>query len=129
MNKKDFVINYPENQRIIDRMKEEIDRALGSGTWDKITYNNCPNGNMDNLQLSAATYSLLEQFDRLADNLTANHVFSNVKHALKHSDFEWARNKFLNTTILINLLRQFGKNPWLNFSAVRNTMNYFMISR
>lgn len=24
MDKKDFVINYPENQRIIDRMKEDI---------------------------------------------------------------------------------------------------------
>ncbi|AUS97109.1 hypothetical protein CDQ84_16085 [Clostridium thermosuccinogenes] len=88
-------VKDPENQRIIDRMKEEIDCALGSDTWNKITSDNCPNGDMDNQQLSVAMWSLLEKFDQLADSKTAKRVFSEVKHALKHSDFEWTREMFL----------------------------------
>jgi len=75
MDKKNHVVKYPENQRIIDRMKEEIDCALGSDTWNKITSDNCPNGDMDNQQLSVAMCSLLGKFDQLADSKTAKRIF------------------------------------------------------
>lgn len=88
-------LEYPQNQRILDRMKEEIDSALGIGMWEKISCNLCPNAKMDVKQLNVATQMLIEEFDILADNQTATQVFSNVKHALRHSDFAWARNKFL----------------------------------
>jgi len=30
-------IKYPDNQRIIDRMKEEISAAFGLNEWNRIT--------------------------------------------------------------------------------------------
>jgi|GEM_PF-779994 hypothetical protein len=95
MDKENHVVKYPENQQIIDRIKEEIDCALGSNTWNKITSDNCPNGDMDNQQLSVAMWSLLEKLDQLTDCKTTKRVFSEVKHALHHSDFKWTREMFL----------------------------------
>ena len=88
-------IKYPENQRIIDRMREEITSAFGSDEWDKITCCGCPAVDMDKLQLSMATQSLFAQIDDFTDRQKTKAAITNVKHALRHSDFAWAREKFL----------------------------------
>ena len=88
-------LKYPENQKIIDRMEDEINCTLGNNAWNELTSQGCPNGNMDNKELSASTYKLMRKFDSLTNINIGKQIFSNVRHALKRSDFEWARKSFL----------------------------------
>ncbi len=90
-------INYPENEKIINRIKNEIVMNLGSEAWEQInTTIEVPNASMSDEQLCNATYQLVDQFDQMADNKTANKVFSKVCHGLKREDFRWVREIFLH---------------------------------
>lgn len=89
-------INYPENDKIINRLKEEIVVNLGNESWEQITSTiEIPNASMSEKQLVNATYQLVNKFDQMADDKTANKVFSKVCHALKREDFRWVREEFL----------------------------------
>lgn len=89
-------INYPDNDKIINRMKDEIVANLGSESWKLINSTiEIPNASMNEDQLNKATYQLMNKFDQMADDKTANKVFSQVCHALKREDFRWVREKFL----------------------------------
>ena len=89
-------IQYAGNQRIIQRMQEEICSAFGPDAWKQATHG-CPlSGDMDHASLNRATQQLLERLDGLTANSAQVEVaLSNVKHALTHADFAWARKKFL----------------------------------
>lgn len=87
-------IRYPENQKIIDCMKREVENAVGNGTWDEITSGNCPSSSMDNKALSEATCSMLEKLDTLEQN-QGRAAFVKVRHGLTREDFCWARKEFL----------------------------------
>lgn len=87
-------IKYPENRKIIDCMKKEVDGAVGKGTWDKITSECCPTSSMDNKALSAATCYMLEKLDAL-EREKGKAAFVKVRHGLTKEDFRWAREKFL----------------------------------
>lgn len=87
-------IKYPENQKIIDCMKKEIDSAVGKGTWGKITSGCCPSSSMENKELSVATYSMLEKLDTL-EREKGKAAFVKVRHGLTKENFRWAREAFL----------------------------------
>lgn len=87
--------NWPDNERIIRKMQEQIDANLGENVWNNLTQGDAPTACMDNAELSRTTGLLISNFDQVTDNNMANKVFSQVRHGLTRSDFAWAREKFL----------------------------------
>ena len=87
--------NWPDNERIICKLREEIDANLGRGTWQEIARECEPLANMSDHDLSSCASMLISNFDTLSGPEMANKVFSKVRHGLTKSDFCWAREKFL----------------------------------
>lgn len=81
---------------VMETLKEEARKILGEEKWEEITANiEVPADNMESEHLNYTTRELLKQFDNAVDSQTCKKIFCNVKHGLKHSDFKWAREKFL----------------------------------
>ncbi|MCL2166619.1 MAG: hypothetical protein FWH49_04940 [Clostridiales bacterium] len=121
-------IIYPDNQRIVDRIKEEISSAFGSDTWDEFICDGCPDGNMDDHSLCAATQKMLEKIDEIENKHRVQEAFANVKHALKHSDFTWARERFLQYND-IDLFAEAVLHDSINFCAdATKRVSLFMVS-
>lgn len=81
---------------IIETLREEAVKTLGQEKWDEIKANiEMPADNMDAETLYHLIREMLKRFDTMVDPRTCKDIFCNVKHGLKHSDFIWAREKFL----------------------------------
>ena len=81
---------------VMQTLQEEALKALGREKWDEITANvEFPADNMGEEQLSHLTRELLKRFDDIVDSNISKGIFCNINHVLKHSDFSWARERFL----------------------------------
>lgn len=81
---------------VMETLREETLKILGEEKWEEITYNiEVPEDDMEEEHLNHVTRELLKKFDNAVDSETCKKVFCNVKHGLKHSDFKWARDAFL----------------------------------
>lgn len=100
MSKLDFIsginqIPY-DKVNVMETLKEETIKVLGQEKWKEITTSiEVPEDNMESEHLNYTTRELLKRFDNSVDSETCKKIFCNVKHGLKHSDFLWAREKFL----------------------------------
>lgn len=89
-------IDYPWNDKIINRMKEEVVENMGNEAWEQIESSTViPDASMGDEELVKATYQFVSKFDQMADDKTANKVFSQVCHALKRENFKHVREEFL----------------------------------
>ena len=86
---------WPENGRIIQKMQEQIELNLYENAWSDLTQGCPPTANMNNQQLSISTSLLISNFDKVSDSEMRNRTFSKMRHGLTKSDFQWAREKFL----------------------------------
>lgn len=85
-----------DNVNIMETLKKEAVKTLGQEKWNEITDNiEVPADSMKSEHLNHVTRELLKRFDSLVDSQICKSIFCNVKHGLKHSDFLWAREKFL----------------------------------
>lgn len=81
---------------VMGTLKEETIKILGQDEWEKITDNiEVPEDNMESEHLNHATRELIKRFDDAVESKACKRIFCSVKHGLKHSDFLWAREKFL----------------------------------
>lgn len=95
MNSVNDEIVYPERKRIIERMEEEVNRALGNGAWARIRQEAAvPEDGMDNSELSRAMRMMMDYIDAETTAATQKTAFCNVRHALTRSHLSWARNQF-----------------------------------
>jgi len=85
-----------EKVNIMKTLKEETIKALGQVNWDEMIENiGEPADDMESEYLNNIIRELLKRYDCMIDPQASKHIFCNVKHGLKHADFYWAREKFL----------------------------------
>ena len=103
-------IIYPEQSDIINRMKEEVNAALGEGAWEDIRQAGpVPEADMCEDALSGATRAMFKQFDSRADLKARKTAFCNVRHALTPQHLHGVRESFLqygNIDAFCEALRQ-----------------------
>lgn len=89
-------IVYPDQGLIIKRMKEEVDDALGEGTWEEFRQAGpVPEEGMEEGELSSATKEMLKRFDQRVDPEVRKTAFCSVRHALTPQHLSWVRGLFL----------------------------------
>jgi len=85
-----------EKVNIMKTLKEETIKALGQVKWDEIIENiGEPADNMESEYLNNVMRELLKRYDFMINPPISKNIFCNVKHGLKHTDFYWAREKFM----------------------------------
>lgn len=81
---------------VMETLKAEAIKTLGQEKWDETTANiEMPADYMESGHLSQLTRELLKRFDHAVNPEICKNIFCSVKHGLKHSDFLWARERFL----------------------------------
>lgn len=82
---------------IMETLKVEAIKTLGREKWDAMTAGiELPADDMQPEHLSHLTRELLKRFDRMVEPHISRGILCRVKHGLKHSDFVWARQRFLH---------------------------------
>ena len=91
------IVHIPYDRvNVMETLKEEAVRALGEKRWREMTGGlKLPADDMEPELRNHLTRGLLERFDALLDSQTSKSILCNVRHGLCHSDFWWAREKFL----------------------------------
>lgn len=91
------IVHIPYDKvNVMETLKEEAVRVLGEEKWREMTEDmKLPADGMEPELRNHLTRELLERFDTLVDSQTSKSIFCNVKHGLRHSDFWWAREKYL----------------------------------
>lgn len=89
--------NIPYDKvNVIKTLQEETIRMAGQKKWDEITAGiEIPDDDTEAEHLSHVTRKMMNRYDDNMDAQMLKHLFCNVKHGLKHSDFMWARKQYL----------------------------------
>lgn len=81
---------------IMKTLEEESIKTLGQDQWDEIVSGiEVPADDMGSEKLNDAMRVFLRRYDDRVPPEVSRNIFCRVKHGLKHSDFAWAREKFL----------------------------------
>lgn len=88
------IIEY-RDEIIMDTLKNEVYAKLGEQAWAILT-NGIGVPDIDNeYKCGCKTMrEFMRRFDSMTDTETAKVILTNVRHGLKHSQFDWAREKF-----------------------------------
>ncbi|HWQ58146.1 MAG TPA: GNAT family N-acetyltransferase [Clostridia bacterium] len=81
---------------VMKTLEEESIRALGIEKWREIVSGiEVPADSMREEHLSRLMRTFMKRYDEKVPGPVAQAIFCRVKHGLKHGDFAWAREKFL----------------------------------
>ena len=81
---------------IIKTLEEESIKTLGQEKWnDIISGIEVPFDDMEHEKLNIAMRVFLKRYNERVSFEVSQNIFCQVKHGLKHGDFTWARDKFL----------------------------------
>lgn len=85
-----------DSVNIMRTLAEESIRALGREKWNEIVGGiEVPADDMPDERRVRAMRAFLRRYDERVAPEVSRHIFCRVKHGLKHRDFTWAREKFL----------------------------------
>ncbi|NLO39589.1 MAG: hypothetical protein GX115_08985 [Ruminiclostridium sp.] len=88
------VIEY-KSEIIINTLKSEVLTNMGNHTWDTLTDGiGIPDINSESKCDFSTMREFMRRFDGMADTATAKKILTRVRHGLKRSQFNWAREKF-----------------------------------
>jgi hypothetical protein len=104
-------------------LKSEVLTKMGSHTWDTLTDGiGVPDINSESKCDCSTMREFMRRFDGMTDTATAKKILTRVRHGLKHSQFDWAREKFDKCG---NNIDTFIKNNYLEdvetFTRLRDT--------
>lgn len=81
---------------IMKTLEEESQKALGMEKWREIVSGiEVPADDMQEEKLSRLMRVFMKRYDEKVPPAVSRAIFCRVKHGLKHGDFTWAREKFL----------------------------------
>lgn len=84
-----------ESDIIMDTMKNMVCEKMGNQAWNILTEGiNVPDINKECECGCKNMHEFMRRFDKMTDKALAKEVLTRVRHGLKHSQFNWAREKF-----------------------------------
>lgn len=116
------IIEY-KNELIMDTLKSEVCSKIGEQAWDRLTdgigvpdFHNEFKCGCKNMR------ELMRRFDNMTDTATAKAILTHVRHGLKHSQFDWAREKFARCGSNIDaFIKNNYKEDVESFTRLRDT--------
>ncbi len=112
-----------KSEIIMDTFKVEVVSKLGENAWNTLTDRiGVPDIDKEPACGCQIMKEFMNRFDSLTNDQTAKEILTRVRHGLKHSQFDWAREKFekcgRNIDAFINANYQ---EELANFTHLRDT--------
>jgi hypothetical protein len=106
----------------MDTLKDEIDRKLESGMWDKLTDGIGVPDIENEAKCGCRTMrAFMNRFDAVTDHKTAKSIFTNVRHGLKQEQFATAKEKFAKYNDIDAFLKVSLEESIQEFTHYRDT--------
>jgi hypothetical protein len=80
---------------IMETMKKEVCEKLGEEVWDLLTQDiGVPDIHKEAMSGCQTMIEFMKRFDAVTDTASAKDILTHVRHGMKRSQFDWAREKF-----------------------------------
>lgn len=112
---------------IMDTIKNEITRKLGEEAWGILTEDiGTPDMHNEEKNGCCTMREFMKRFDDITDDATAKDILTHVRHGLKRSQFDWAKEKFAKCNNNIDNFINVDRNEQIeNFTRLRDTGESF----
>lgn len=116
------IIEY-KSEIIMDTLKDEVCAKIGEQAWGILTDDiGVPDINNECKCGCKTMREFMHRFEGMTNTVMAKEILTHVRHGLKHSQFDWAREKFIKCGNNIDVfIKNNYKEEVENFTYLRDT--------